>query len=233
MGHDLARVDLTDLDIFAGGFPHDIFRLHREQAPAWWHESTAHMPDGEGIWSVTTYDEVRQVLNNPPIYSSETGCDRPYGGTIFRTSPCPGPPPGHQRSDTGLPGARISPGQKVVVWEGSANRDPRRFDRPTRSSCRGSEPTSGLQSRRPLLSRRVSHPARIRAALEEALHAIDSFTRAGPEQWTRSNRHTGICHLPLRFTRRPQHRDQPPACDVADADTDAIHRLDPSLLERT
>jgi cytochrome P450 len=130
MGHDLARVDLTDLDIFAGGFPHDIFRLHREQAPAWWHEPTAHMPDGEGIWSVTTYDEVRQVLNDPPTYSSETGCDRPYGGTIFRTSQCPGPPPGHQRSDTGLPGARISPGQKVVVWEGSANRDPRRFDRP-------------------------------------------------------------------------------------------------------
>src|SRR6202034_2994118 len=49
--HDLSQVDLTDLDTFAGGFPHDIFRLHREQAPVWWHEPTTHTPDGEGFWS--------------------------------------------------------------------------------------------------------------------------------------------------------------------------------------
>jgi cytochrome P450 len=90
MVHDLARVDLTDLDTFAAGFPHDIFRLHREQAPVWWHEPTAHTPDGEGFWSVATYDEVRQVLNDPLTYSSETGGDRPCGGTIIQDLPVAG-----------------------------------------------------------------------------------------------------------------------------------------------
>jgi hypothetical protein len=39
---DLGRVDLTDLDTFANGFPHGVFRLHREVAPVWWHEPTVH-----------------------------------------------------------------------------------------------------------------------------------------------------------------------------------------------
>ncbi len=46
--------DLTDLDTFANGFPHDVFRRHRELAPVWWHEPTEHTPDGEGFWSVAT-----------------------------------------------------------------------------------------------------------------------------------------------------------------------------------
>ena len=87
---DLGQVDLTDLDTFADGFPHDIFRLHRDQAPVWWHEPTAHTPDGEGFWSVATYDEVLQVLRDPVTYSSETGGDRPYGGTIIQDLPVAG-----------------------------------------------------------------------------------------------------------------------------------------------
>ena len=90
MVHDLGNVDLTDLDTFADGFPHDIFRLHREQAPVWWHEPTVHTPDGEGFWSVATYDEVLQVLRDPGTYSSETGGDRPYGGTIIQDLPVAG-----------------------------------------------------------------------------------------------------------------------------------------------
>jgi cytochrome P450 len=87
---DLSQVDLTDLDRFAAGFPHDIFRLHRDQAPVWWHEPTVHTPDGEGFWSVATYDEVLQVLRDPATYSSETGGDRPYGGTIIQDLPVAG-----------------------------------------------------------------------------------------------------------------------------------------------
>ena len=90
MAHDLGQVDLTDLDAFAGGFPHDIFRLHRDQAPVWWHEPTAHTPNGEGFWSVATYDEVLHVLRDPVTYSSETGGDRPYGGTIIQDLPVAG-----------------------------------------------------------------------------------------------------------------------------------------------
>ena len=90
MVHDLGDVDLTDLDTFADGFPHDIFRLHRDQAPVWWHEPTAHTPDGEGFWSVATYDEVLEVLRDAATYSSETGGDRPYGGTILQDLPVAG-----------------------------------------------------------------------------------------------------------------------------------------------
>ena len=90
MVDDLRQVDLTDLDTFAGGFPHDVFRLHRELAPVWWHEPTAHTPDGEGFWSVATYDEVLRVLHDPVTYSSETGGDRPYGGTVIQDLPVAG-----------------------------------------------------------------------------------------------------------------------------------------------
>jgi cytochrome P450 len=78
----LAGTDLTDLDNFAAGFPHDVFAVHRAEAPVWWHEPTSHTPDGEGFWSVATYAEVLEVLNDPAGYSSERGGDRPYGGTL-------------------------------------------------------------------------------------------------------------------------------------------------------
>jgi cytochrome P450 len=87
---DLGAVDLTDLGRFADGFPHDVFRLHREVAPVWWHEPTAHTPDGEGFWSVACYDDVLRVLNDPVTFSSETGGDRPYGGTIIQDLPVAG-----------------------------------------------------------------------------------------------------------------------------------------------
>jgi cytochrome P450 len=83
-------VDLTDLDNFAAGFPHDLFARHRAEAPVWWHEPTEHTPDGEGFWSVATYAEVLHVLKEPVRYSSETGGDRPYGGTLLQDLPVAG-----------------------------------------------------------------------------------------------------------------------------------------------
>jgi cytochrome P450 len=83
-------VDLTDLDNFADGFPHGLFARHRAEAPVWWHEPTEHTPDGEGFWSVATYAEVLHVLKEPVRYSSETGGDRPYGGTLLQDLPVAG-----------------------------------------------------------------------------------------------------------------------------------------------
>jgi cytochrome P450 len=77
-------VDLTDLDLFADGFPHAVFARHRAEAPVWWHEPTAHTPDGEGFWSVATYAETLTVLHDPVTYSSETGGDRTGGGTLLQ-----------------------------------------------------------------------------------------------------------------------------------------------------
>ena len=87
---DLAGIDLTDLDQFAHGFPHDVFTVLRRAAPVWWHAPTAHTPDGEGFWSVHTHAECMAVIHDPAAFSSETGGDRPYGGTTIPDLPVAG-----------------------------------------------------------------------------------------------------------------------------------------------
>ncbi|MFV8049246.1 cytochrome P450 [Mycobacterium sp. 48b] len=76
--------DLTDLDNFAAGFPHELFAAHRREAPVYWHEPTEHTPDGEGFWSVATHAETLAVLRDAETYSSVTGGTRPYGGTLLQ-----------------------------------------------------------------------------------------------------------------------------------------------------
>jgi cytochrome P450 len=80
----LSAIDFTDLDNFAAGFPHDLFALHREQAPVYWHEPTENTPDGEGFWSVATHAETLAVFRDPETYSSVTGGDRQFGGTLLQ-----------------------------------------------------------------------------------------------------------------------------------------------------
>jgi cytochrome P450 len=84
MATSMAEVDLTDLDLFADGFPHDLFELHRREAPVWWHEPTEHTPDGEGFWSVATHPLVQQVQHDAATFSSERGGDRQHGGTLLQ-----------------------------------------------------------------------------------------------------------------------------------------------------
>ncbi|MHA3019286.1 cytochrome P450 [Mycobacterium sp. BMJ-28] len=76
--------DLTDLDRFAAGFPHELFAVHRRTAPVYWHEPTEHTPDGEGFWSVAGYAETLAVLRDPATFSSVTGGSRPFGGTLLQ-----------------------------------------------------------------------------------------------------------------------------------------------------
>jgi len=82
--------DLTDLDNFAHGFPHDVFAAHRREAPVFLHEATEHTPDGEPFWSVATYAESHAVMRDPATFSSETGGARPYGGTLLADMPISG-----------------------------------------------------------------------------------------------------------------------------------------------
>jgi cytochrome P450 len=80
----LSEIDFTDLDNFANGFPHELFAVHRRDAPVYWHCPTEHTPDGEGFWSVATYAETLAVLKDPLTFSSVTGGDRPFGGTLLQ-----------------------------------------------------------------------------------------------------------------------------------------------------
>ena len=87
---DLAGIDFTDLDNFADGFPHELFDIHRREAPVYWHRPTDNTPDGEGFWSVATHAETLEVLRDPVTYSSVTGGDRPFGGTMLQDLPIAG-----------------------------------------------------------------------------------------------------------------------------------------------
>ncbi|BBY24394.1 cytochrome P450 [Mycobacterium stomatepiae] len=80
----LSGIDFTDLDNLANGFPHELFAVHRREAPVYWHEPTDNTPDGEGFWSVATYAESLAVLKDPVTYSSVTGGARPFGGTLLQ-----------------------------------------------------------------------------------------------------------------------------------------------------
>ena len=75
--------DLSSYETFVNGFPHDAFVQLREHAPVWWHEPTVRTPDGEGFWCVSSHELVVEVFRSPRTYSSHTGGDRPYGGTMI------------------------------------------------------------------------------------------------------------------------------------------------------
>ncbi|MGZ4693064.1 MAG: cytochrome P450 [Acidimicrobiales bacterium] len=80
IGGRFPDVDLTDLDRFADGFPHDVFARLRSEAPVWWHPPTAHTPGGEGFWVVSRYDDVLAAATDAVTFSSDGSVQRPTGG---------------------------------------------------------------------------------------------------------------------------------------------------------
>ena len=63
-----ADIDLTDLELYADGIPHDVFRALRDEAPLFWNDEQ----DGnQGFWSVTRYDDVAAVDKDAETFSSE------------------------------------------------------------------------------------------------------------------------------------------------------------------
>jgi cytochrome P450 len=103
---------------------------------------------------------------------------------------------------TALGGHALRPGEKVLVWEGSANRDERAFPDPHRFDLRR-DPNPHLAFGHGLHYCLGASLARLemRVVFEELLARFARFEPAGPVEWTRSNRHTGLRHLPLRLWR--------------------------------
>ena len=103
---------------------------------------------------------------------------------------------------TVLDGHTIQPGEKVVVWEGSANRDERVFTGSMAFDVRR-EPNPHLGFGHGIHYCLGANLARleIRVLYEELLPRFRSIEPAGPIEWTRSNRHTGIRHQPLVLHR--------------------------------
>lgn len=84
---DLDDVDLCDLDLFARGFPHDVFAQLREQRPVWFHPATPNVPGGEGFWVLSRYDDIAAAAADATTNSSVTGGGRDGGGTLIEDLP--------------------------------------------------------------------------------------------------------------------------------------------------
>jgi len=83
----LEGIDLTDLGLFAAGFPDDVFTVLRREAPVWWHEPTSHTPDGAGFWVVSRHAEMLSVASDAATFSSAGASDAAGGGTLIEDLP--------------------------------------------------------------------------------------------------------------------------------------------------
>jgi cytochrome P450 len=102
--------------------------------------------------------------------------------------------------DALLGGQRIRAGEKVTHWYASANRDARVFADPFRFDV-ARDPNPHLA-----FGHGVHHclgaslaRAEIALVLDEILSRELAIASAGPVEWARSNKHTGMRRLPVRF----------------------------------
>ena len=92
-GPGLDDIDLTDLDVFAAGFPHATFARLRREAPVWWHAPTSHTPDGEGFWVLSRHADVLAAAGDAATFSSDGAAlrarthGREGGGTLIEDLP--------------------------------------------------------------------------------------------------------------------------------------------------
>jgi cytochrome P450 len=117
------------------------------------------------------------------------------------------PSPAQRRTattTTTLGGQDIRAGDKVLIWEGSANRDERVFARPDVFDVRR-DPNPHLSFGHGVHHCLGASLARleIRVLFDELLSRFAGYELVQPVEWTRSNRHTGIRHLVVRLTRAP------------------------------
>jgi cytochrome P450 len=109
--------------------------------------------------------------------------------------------------DVELRGQPVRAGDKVVFWEASANRDEDVFVDPFRFDVRR-DPNPHLGFGRGTHHCLGASLARleIRVVLDELLDATEALDIAGPVQWARTNKHTGIRALPVHCTPRASAR---------------------------
>jgi cytochrome P450 len=111
---------------------------------------------------------------------------------------------------TSLAGHDIASGDKVLFWEASANRDERVFDDAMAFDIRR-DPNPHLAFGHGVHYCLGASLARLelRVVFEELLPRFTSYEVAGPVEWARSNRHTGIRHLPLVVRHVPGRNTAP------------------------
>lgn len=63
---DLSSLDLTDLDLFEDGPPHELFARMRADDPVRWNPTA----DGPGFWSITRARDITAISEDPLTFSS-------------------------------------------------------------------------------------------------------------------------------------------------------------------
>jgi cytochrome P450 len=91
--------NLADPDTFNAGFPHDLFRRLRREAPVYWHPDR-HERSSKGFFVVSRYEDVKRVGRTPLVFSSAPGITVVDEGSDFeagQSSMLQMDPPRHAR----------------------------------------------------------------------------------------------------------------------------------------
>ena len=103
---------------------------------------------------------------------------------------------------TSLAGQQIEPGQKVVIWEASANRDQAVFAHADRFDItRDPNPHIGFGHGVHFCLGASLARLEIRVLFEELLPTFSNYAVTRPVEWTRSYRHTGMRHMWVELGR--------------------------------
>ena len=73
--------DVSDPDVFESGFPHEIFRQLRREAPVYWHEGD--YQGGRGYWIISRYETIKTISRQPMLFSSASGTSIEDRGDSF------------------------------------------------------------------------------------------------------------------------------------------------------
>lgn len=71
---DLAKVDISDSNLYVDGIPHALFARMRREAPVRWNP----MPDEPGFWAVVKHQDIAAISRDTETFSSYRG------GTMIR-----------------------------------------------------------------------------------------------------------------------------------------------------
>jgi cytochrome P450 len=110
--------------------------------------------------------------------------------------------------DVTLRGARLRAGDKVTLWWASANRDEDVFVDPFRFDV-GRDPNPHLafgHGSHFCLGGTLAR-LELRVVLDVLLDRVESASVAGPVEWGRSNKHTGVRRLPVALVPRARPTD--------------------------
>ena len=86
--------DVSHPDAFEKGFPHELFRRLRREAPVCWHEGDHE--GGPGYWIISRYETIKAISRQPMLFSSASGTAIERRGDDF-VSMIGMDPPGHRR----------------------------------------------------------------------------------------------------------------------------------------